>query len=66
MYSFSQLKLYQQCPKKFAFKYVWNVLAPENATSIAGLEGSLLHSVLCRLYQKVQNYQTPSLEELVS
>ncbi len=66
MFSFSQLRLYQQCPRKFAFKYVWNVLPAQEELSLAWLEGNLLHSALCWLYKQVQSYNIPTQEDLLS
>ena len=64
MFSFSQLKLYQTCPKQYEFKYL-NNFENEQMESLQLLQGNLIHDALRRLYQKVSFFTLPSKEEFL-
>ena len=64
MFSFSQLKLYQTCPKQYEFKYL-NNFENEQVDSLQLLQGNLIHDSLRRLYQKVSVFSLPSKEEFL-
>ena len=58
VYSFSQINLYNQCPKKYQFRYIdW--LEREFETSPDLILGTCVHWALERLYQQISILNTP-------
>ena len=58
VYSFSQINLYNQCPKKYQFRYIdW--LEREFETSPDLILGTSVHGALERLYQQISILNTP-------
>ena len=58
VYSFSQINLYNQCPKKYQFRYIdW--LEREFETSPDLILWTSVHGALERLYQQVSVLNTP-------
>ena len=58
VYSFSQINLYNQCPKKYQFRYIdW--LEREFETSPDLILGTSVHGALERLYQQISILNIP-------
>lgn len=64
VYSFSQLGLYQQCPKKYQFRYL-NGLEKSFETTPDLLLGTSVHSSLERFYQQLNIYKKPQKSDLI-
>lgn len=64
VYSFSQLGLYQQCPKKYQFRYLEG-LEKSFETTPDLLLGTSVHSSLERFYQQLNIYKKPQKSDLV-
>ena len=65
MYSFSQIELYQQCPKKYQYKYV-DKLETVFKTSPDLILGTSVHGALERLYQQVTVFKIPTSEDVLT
>jgi len=65
MYSFSQIELYQQCPKKYQYKYV-DKLETVFKNSPDLILGTSVHGALERLYQQVTVFKIPTSEEVLT
>lgn len=65
VYSFSQLGLYQQCPKKYQFRYL-DGLEKSFETTPDLLLGTAVHSVLERLYQQINIFKKPQKTDLIA
>ena len=64
VYSFSQLGLYQQCPKKYQFRYL-DGLEKSFETTPDLLLGISVHSSLERFYQQLNIYKKPQKSDLI-
>jgi len=64
VYSFSQLGLYQQCPKKYQFRYL-DGLEKSFETTPDLLLGTSVHSSLERFYQQLNIYKKPQKSDLI-
>ena len=64
VYSFSQLGLYQQCPKKYQFRYLEG-LEKSFETTPDLLLGTSVHSSLERFYQQLNIYKKPQKSDLI-
>lgn len=64
VYSFSQVWLYEQCPKKYQYKYV-DKLPSEFESSPDLILWTSVHWALERLYQQVNVFKIPTKENLV-
>lgn len=64
MYSFSQLQLFAQCPRKYQFRYI-DKIEKEFESSADLILGHSVHAVLENLYNKVNTFVVPSLEDVV-
>ena len=64
VYSFSQLGLYQQCPKKYQFRYL-DGLEKSFETTPDLLLGTSVHSSLERFYQQLNIHKKPQKSDLV-
>lgn len=64
-FSFSQVGVYQQCPKKYQFKYVEKI--PEEFKKTPELLlGSSVHAALEFLYNQVNDLKTPSVDDVLT
>ena len=64
VYSFSQLGHYQQCPKKYQFRYL-DGLEKSFETTPDLLLGTSVHSSLERFYQQLNIYKKPQKSDLI-
>lgn len=64
VYSFSQFGLYQQCPKKYQFRYL-DGLEKSFETTRDLLLGTSVHSSLERFYQQLNIYKKPQKSDLI-
>ena len=64
VYYFSQLGLYQQCPKKYQFRYL-DGLEKSFETTPDLLLGTSVHSSLERFYQQLNIYKKPQKSDLI-
>ena len=64
MFSFSQIKSYLQCPKRYEFSYLGD-FEFEEKNSLFLLQGNILHEALRRLYQRISFFSLPSETELI-
>jgi len=63
VYSFSQVQIYLQCPLKYKFRYVDKII-PEFEENLHLILWTSVHSALEELYNQVNNFKTPKLEEI--
>jgi putative RecB family exonuclease len=63
MYSHSRMSTFENCPRKFAFRYVEQVKVTQETTAEAFM-GSMVHDTLEHLYKMVEMERTPKWEEL--
>ncbi len=63
LYSFSQIQTYIQCPLKYKFRYV-DKIVPEFEENLHLILWTEVHSALEWLYNKINNFQKPSYDEL--
>lgn len=63
LYSHSRLSNFENCPKKFHYRYVLRI--PSDAESIEGFVGKRVHEVLERLYRVTHTGRVPSLERVL-
>jgi len=64
LYSHSRLSSFENCPKKFHFRYVLQV--PQDSEGIEAFVGKRVHDVLERLYIFVGRNQIPSLAKVIA
>jgi putative RecB family exonuclease len=64
LYSHSRLSSFENCPKKFHFRYVLQV--PQDTEGIEAFVGKRVHEVLERLYVFVGRNQIPSLPKVLA
>ena len=63
IYSHSRLATFEDCPKRFEYRYVLKI-----STDTEGIEafvGKRVHEILERLYKAAQREQVPSLEKVI-
>ena len=65
VYSFSQIWVYQQCPKKYQYQYV-DKLEKEFKSSPDLILGTSVHGALEWLYQQINIFKIPSKEEVLN
>jgi ATP-dependent helicase/DNAse subunit B len=65
VYSFSQLQLFQQCPRKYQYKYVDQIKEKEFESSPDLILGSSVHKALENLYKNINVFKIPQLEEVI-
>lgn len=65
VYSFSQLQLFQQCPRKYQYKYVDQIKEKEFESSPDLILGHSVHKVLENLYNNVNVFKIPNLEDVL-
>ena len=63
-YSYSRLSTFEQCPLKFKFRYIDEII-PEIEKTIEAHLGSSVHSALEWLYKNVKKQQIPTIENLI-
>ena len=63
MYSHSRLSNFENCPRKFQYRYVLKI--PADGESIEAFVGKRVHEVLERLYRATQRGQLPSLPQVL-
>lgn len=64
VYSHSRLSTFEQCPRKFKFRYIEKII-PEVEKTIEAHLGKAVHSSLQWLYTRVKEGFVPSTEELI-
>jgi len=62
-YSHSRLSSYENCPRKFQYRYLWKL--PPESESIEAFVGKRVHEVLERLYRVTQRGRLPSLPKVI-
>lgn len=65
IYSHSRLACFEQCPKKFEYKYVQKIAIPEKV-SIEAFMGKVVHSTLEKLFRDLQHTKKNELPELLA
>lgn len=65
MYSFSQLQLFAQCPRKYQFRYI-DKIEKEFESSADLILGNAVHETLEHLYNKVNVFAIPTLDDIVN
>jgi putative RecB family exonuclease len=63
LYSHSRLSSFEDCPKKFQYRYLLRV--PTDTESIEGFMGKRVHEVLERLYEFADSGRVPSLARVL-
>lgn len=64
LYSHSRLSSFEDCPRKFHFRYVLGL--PQETEGIEAFVGKRVHEVLERLYVFVKREQVPSLPKVIA
>ena len=64
IYSFSQIWVYKQCPKKYQYQYV-DKLEKEFKSSPDLILWTSVHAALERLYQQINIFKLPSKETVL-
>ncbi len=65
MYSFSQLQVYQQCPRKYQYKYVDKIKDKDFESSLDLLLGTCVHSTLEYFYNQINIFNILEEGQLV-
>ena len=65
MYSFSQLQLFAQCPRKYQFRYI-DKIEKEFESSADLILGNAVHETLEHLYNKVNVFTVPTEDDVVN
>jgi putative RecB family exonuclease len=63
VYSHSRLSAFEQCPRKFQYRYLWKI--PAESESIEGFVGKRVHEVLERLHRATRTGGVPSLPRVL-
>lgn len=63
IYSHSRISSFEDCPKKFQFRYVLKI--PSETEGVEAFVGKRVHEVLERLYEFVDRGQVPPLQKVV-
>jgi putative RecB family exonuclease len=63
VYSHSRLSAFENCPRKFQYRYLWKL--PAESESIEGFVGKRVHEVLERLHRVAGPAGVPSLPKVV-
>ncbi len=66
VYSFSKLQLFQQCPRKYQYKYLDKIKDTEFESSPDLILWQAVHKVLENLYNNVNVFKIPSIDDLIS
>ena len=62
-YSHSRLASFEDCPRKFKYRYVLKI--PTNTEGIEGYVGKVVHDVLERLYIAAREGRVPSFPQVI-
>lgn len=65
VYSFSQLQIFHQCPRKYQYKYVDQIKEREFESSPDLILGHSVHKVLENLYNNINVFKFPNLEDVL-
>lgn len=65
VYSFSQLQVFQQCPRKYQYKYVDQIKDKDFESSLDLLLGTCVHSSLEHLYNQINIFHILDEQEVV-
>jgi ATP-dependent helicase/DNAse subunit B len=65
MYSFSQLQLFAQCPRKYQFRYI-DKIEKEFESSADLILGNAVHTALEHLYNQVNVFVIPTIDDVVT
>jgi len=63
VYSHSRLASFEDCPRKFQYRYVWKL--PAESESIEGFVGKRVHEILERLHRAADAGHLPSLPKVL-
>ena len=63
IYSHSRLSSFENCPKKFEFRYILDIEA--ESEGIEAFVGKRVHEILERLYHFVQDGMVPPLDKVI-
>jgi len=63
VYSHSRISSFENCPKKFHFRYVLKV--PSETEGVEAFVGKRVHEILERLYEFVDRQQIPSIKKVI-
>jgi hypothetical protein len=66
VYSFSQLKLYDLCPRKFRYQYVDKIPYADELPSPELIIGKAVHAGLAYLYEHRIHQKHPKREEILT
>jgi len=64
VYSFSQINLFQQCPRKYQYKYI-DKIQKEFESSPDLILGQAVHGTLERLYNQINVFKIPKENEVL-
>ncbi|MBU0893817.1 MAG: PD-(D/E)XK nuclease family protein [Nanoarchaeota archaeon] len=64
IYSYSKINSFEQCPKKFKYKYINKIKVLEK--SVESLLGFTVHSVLEYLYNEVKSKRIPEIGKIIT
>ena len=64
VYSFSQVQLFAQCPKRYQFRYI-DKMQKEFESSADLILGHSVHKVLENLYNKINVFTLPTVDDVV-
>lgn len=65
VYSFSQIRVFEQCPLKYRYQYLDKIKTEKEPQSPHLLLGNAVHRALERLYKQLNQFQSPSEQALV-
>lgn len=65
VYSFSQLQLFAQCPRKYQFRYI-DKIEKEFESSADLILGNAVHTALEHLYKQVNVFVIPTIDDVVT
>lgn len=65
IYSFSQLQVFQQCPRKYQYKYVDKIKEKEFESSPDLILWHSVHKVLENLYNNINVFKIPNLQDVL-
>jgi len=66
VYSFSQIQVFQQCPRKYQYKYVEKIKDTEFESSPDLILGQSVHQTLERMYNQINVFAIPSKEHVIA
>jgi putative RecB family exonuclease len=65
-YSYSRIKCFEQCPKKYYYNYIDKPDITDETEGIEAFVGSRVHETLAKLYKDLKCEKVNSLEELIA